>query len=373
VAPGFQDLDGAGTVVNYYDATASGAFASPSYTVADAENFIGNIIVILLDGLAEFEIEIEMDLNGGLGALRLPLAPNGLVVPSYSAAGFEQTDYDVAAAEGFSYGDFLQVYLDITGNITPEFVFDVIEDLGLLASLGLAPRATHTETLNLFELPKDRFTPPDTTIKALDNSSPSLTKVEFSGTDDTTSPEDIRFSWRLDRGLWTPFLRTNVAHLKGLADGVHVLEVRAVDEEGNLEPTPQEISFLVDGRGPLLRLAGADRTGYTTDSPMFFLSAYDHVSRDDVKLHYSVDGQAWVGTEGDIALRGLSDGSHVLAVRAADALGNAVAKVHRFTVDTDSGYGCAATSNSSPWGLLLVLVAPLAVIALRRREGETRA
>jgi hypothetical protein len=86
-----------------------------------------------------------------------------------------------------------------------------------------------------------------------------------------------------------------------------------------------------------------------------------------VEIGYSIDGQEWVPTEGEILLSGLSDGDHVLNVKAADPHGNVSVASHSFVVHAAKKYGCSATPQSGmDIGLLMLLLIPSLMLVRRK-------
>ena len=69
----------------------------------------------------------------------------------------------------------------------------------------------------------------------------------FSGIDKWkfTAAGRLLFSYRLDNGSWSPFTTADSASFKGLSEGVHQFQVRAMDRNGNIDPHPPQISFSV--------------------------------------------------------------------------------------------------------------------------------
>lgn len=95
--------------------------------------------------------------------------------------------------------------------------------------------------------------PPETTITGgpsspTDASSATLT---FTGVDDVTSADDLRFAWRLDGRPFGEFSDARSAALADLGDGVHTFEVVARDRAGNVDPTPATRMFTVS-RSPIV-------------------------------------------------------------------------------------------------------------------------
>ena len=120
---------------------------------------------------------------------------------------------------------------------------DVIEDCngGIWAS-GIAGLTRHH--------PEADLDPPDT---RLDGANPrevppsGHVQFVFSGADpgSTTSSNRLLFSWRADGGVWTPFAPVSVARLQALTTGAHTFEVRAMDRNGNVDPSPATFAFEV--------------------------------------------------------------------------------------------------------------------------------
>jgi len=91
--------------------------------------------------------------------------------------------------------------------------------------------------------------PPETEIDlSLEEvSRPGNTILSWSGADpwhDTPS-SDLRFSWRLDDGPWSPFATATNQPFVGLSSGRHRFEVKARDRDFNEDPTPAAAQFTV--------------------------------------------------------------------------------------------------------------------------------
>jgi ligand-binding sensor domain-containing protein len=61
---------------------------------------------------------------------------------------------------------------------------------------------------------------------------------------------DLAFSHRLDGGSWSSWSRFATWSQTGLADGLHILEARSRDFEGNVDPHPAVANFEVDATPP---------------------------------------------------------------------------------------------------------------------------
>jgi len=93
--------------------------------------------------------------------------------------------------------------------------------------------------------------PPRTFLAASDNQREvppdGHARFVFSGADKwkLTPADRLLFSHRLDGGPWSPFVPGNSASFSGLHAGPHRFEVRAMDRNGNADPTPPGFDFAV--------------------------------------------------------------------------------------------------------------------------------
>jgi signal transduction histidine kinase/ligand-binding sensor domain-containing protein len=58
-----------------------------------------------------------------------------------------------------------------------------------------------------------------------------------------TPTEELRFAYRVDGGKWSPHLRRTLVVIRDLSVGEHVFEVRALDRDLNLDPTPATLQI----------------------------------------------------------------------------------------------------------------------------------
>ena len=73
----------------------------------------------------------------------------------------------------------------------------------------------------------------------------STAAFTFTGTDDVTAPDGLRFAWRLDGRPFSEFSDARTATVTDLLDGAHTFEVVARDRAGNIDPTPATRTFAV--------------------------------------------------------------------------------------------------------------------------------
>ncbi len=91
---------------------------------------------------------------------------------------------------------------------------------------------------------------PETTIASAsrETSSGGNILLRWSGRDlwEGTPPEDLRYQWRRDGGAWSPVTDRTDWTFTGLSSGQHRFEVRAVDHDLNVDPTPAVHAFAVE-------------------------------------------------------------------------------------------------------------------------------
>jgi signal transduction histidine kinase/CheY-like chemotaxis protein len=122
-------------------------------------------------------------------------------------------------------------------------VFDVFEDSGgqvwattLVGIARLDPGADREPPETWVDEANPREAPPSGDLRLM-----------FRGIDrwQISPASRLLYSWRTDGGGWSPFAAVAAASFTGLARGSHVLEVRAMDRAGNIDPTPATFTFVV--------------------------------------------------------------------------------------------------------------------------------
>lgn len=94
-------------------------------------------------------------------------------------------------------------------------------------------------------------TPPDTQVTGGPGGTISETAVSFTvaGSDNLTSPGDLRFAWRLDEDPFSSFNSDTHFSLTSLSPGPHSVQVKARDLAGNEDLTPALRTFTVAALG----------------------------------------------------------------------------------------------------------------------------
>jgi hypothetical protein len=192
----------------------------------------------------------------------------------------------------------------------------------------------------------------------------SIVDISLSAYDELSGP--FNTSWRLDGGLWAPYIgSTPVPSM-----GSHTLEYRSMDRAGNWEE-PRSTTFKIDSDAPTVKLNGTSKPFTSKDVTLHF-DAKDNISvislikvKLDGGQETTIDHDPW-----DLEERELSDGWHDLEITVYDDAGNNLSQVIRFKVDTNP------LSFEGPNGpLLLMGIAALAiagvimVVMIRKRKN----
>jgi hypothetical protein len=161
-----------------------------------------------------------------------------------------------------------------------------------------------------------------------------------------SSPDGADFECRLDSSFevdWSAC--TSPESLSGLTEGSHVFEVRAVDEAGNVDPTPAVAEFVVDTVPPEIEVDAAPGTTVNVSQAIFTFSSTEPGSF-ECRLD-STDDADWSACTSPVVLTDLEEGSHSFEVRAVDEAGNVdpTPAVAEFVVDTIAP---ATTIDSGP-------------------------
>ena len=195
---------------------------------------------------------------------------------------------------------------DILGNYTIQLV--VTNTLGTSS----VPDDVMVSTANL------DVTPPETMVDSGPTSPTTSTSATFvfSGSDDVTLAGDLHFECRLDGGTFAAC--TSPLTYSGLLEGSHTFQVRAMDDVGNVEPTPANFSWNIDLTAPAAMIDSMPLDPTNSTSAIFAF----HAAEANSTLACSLDGGAFVVCLSPLTYDNLGDGSHTFAAQAMDAAGN---------------------------------------------------
>jgi hypothetical protein len=174
----------------------------------------------------------------------------------------------------------------------------------ITASAAGKASATQVETVT----PADT-TPPETAITA----APSGAIASTSASVAFSSEPGARFQCSLDGA---PFADcTSPASYGSLGQGEHTFDVRAIDEAGNVDPSPARATWSADTVPPETHVTQWLRLD--SRSARFWFSATETAT-----FTCSLDGGAWVSCSSPTTYTGLYGSWHTVRARATDAAGN---------------------------------------------------
>ena len=199
--------------------------------------------------------------------------------------------------------------------------------------------------------------PPDATIdSAIDgnqtiistggNTSSNSMLFNFSGVDtggkEGTGVGIDHFECSLDNSNFTAC--TSPVRASNMADGAHILEVRAKDNVENISPSPSSFTWTVDTTAPTTTIeSGVDGNniaisngGNTKSTLMSFTFSGNDTGVGICTFECSIDNSNFTACISPHQTGNLTDGEHIIRIRAQDNVGNSGESVTSFmwTVDT---------------------------------------
>ena len=164
-------------------------------------------------------------------------------------------------------------------------------------------------------------TPPNTSItgrpdKYSNNRTPLFT---FTGSDGTGTGVDF-YQCKLDEGSYSTCTGSYTS--LNLDDGVHHFYVRAVDNAGNTDPTPDFYDWEVDATLPETFIDSNPLNPSNDTSPTFTFHGTDGFGSGVVRYECKIDSGSFNVCTSGVPWIGIGNGSHTLLVRAVDRAGS---------------------------------------------------
>jgi hypothetical protein len=184
-------------------------------------------------------------------------------------------------------------------------------------------------------------TAPDTTITSAPAGPTSSTSAGFAF---TASEGGATFECRLDGGAWGVCSSPTV--YSGLAEGMHLFEVRALDGIANADATPAAHAWTVDLTAPQTTITAGPASPTNATSGSFSFTAGEPGSTFECRL----DGGAWEPCVSPRAFGGLGEGPHAFEARATDPAGNtdATPATASWLVDTSAPETAITSAPTDP-------------------------
>lgn len=179
---------------------------------------------------------------------------------------------------------------------------------------------------------------PETTLLSGPAPFTSSTSATFTytGSDNLTPLAGLVFEYSLDGNVWVQTASGSVT-LTALSQGSHTLQVRAVDEAGNLDITPAGHTWTVDATAPDTAIGTKPPTLANSTTATFAFTGTDNLTAAaNLRFEVRLDGGAWTSAAGSATFTSLGQGAHTFAVRAIDQAGNidATPASYSWTIDS---------------------------------------
>lgn len=216
-------------------------------------------------------------------------------------------------------------------------------------------------------------TPPDTSVLTgpTEGSFTNSTQVTFtfSGTDDQTESTTLAFMCSLDSAAFTVCISPQL--YTGLTDGQHTFAVRAVDEAGNVDPTPPTRAWTVDTAPPELSLSVTPQVLWPPSHQMVEVTVTVAVSDDSGDVNVVLISVASNEPDPDASdIQGAQPGTfdtsiflraertapgqggqgriYTLTYQATDAAGNSTTASATVTVPVNQSQGAGTPAAAAP-------------------------
>jgi CSLREA domain-containing protein len=186
---------------------------------------------------------------------------------------------------------------------------------------------------------------PDTTITSNPSNPSNSNLASFTITGNDGSGVGVAsFECKLDGGSFAAC--TSPQSYSGLSDGSHTFQVRAVDNVGNVDPTPASFTWIVDTTAPDTTIDSTPSNPSNSSNASFSFSGTDS-GTGVASFQCAIDGGGFSGCTSPKTYTGLSDGSHTFQVRAIDGIGNQDPTPASFTWTIDTTAPGVAINQAS--------------------------
>jgi len=210
---------------------------------------------------------------------------------------------------------------------------------------------------------------------------PQVVRFTVAGQDNLTPSALLQFRANVDGGEWTE------PSYGGWIDvtvhgGSHLIQVAAVDHDGNIDPSPLAVTLLVDDVMPQLAISSRPDSLVTSDAVELGFDGRDDRTppeqlRFTVELYRVPDGGGMPelvrsvsvpALSRSVRLEDLTDGVYKARVIVADGVGNVTSQDVGFVVAAEAGCSMARQTSCRPL-LPLLMLALLGVVLISRARG----
>lgn len=286
-----------------FDGAATAETCASPFTAQDLLEGNHSLEIFAVDTAGNVSTTTQLDWSMDFTA---PILSFGQILPS-AATHLNATHVEISvnAPEG------VRIYASINGAAaalaTSPIILDALaEGAYTVAVYGVDEAGNASEPL-VHQFTVDLTAPVVALVPEIRTSPTSADHNSF----ELSANEAVTFECNLDSAGFAAC--TSPKDLSGLADGIHSLQVRAVDLAGNIS-SPASYVWEVDTHAPTTSVAGAaNQTGvslsFASDDP-------------SARFLCSLDGADLAPCTSPVSYTGLSLGTHSFLVKAVDAAGN---------------------------------------------------
>jgi hypothetical protein len=326
---------------------------SPVEQKDSVNQFIGLLTNIYLATLMNFRIQLPF-ISDPSDPLTIKFNTARVSSYAFEQMGLEAIDYLPGEWPENTAGDYLAIYGYLEGKLN---LWPLIQSLGLLSPPDIR---------NLEEIEKLY---PETFVRLPQWGEDELsTQIELSPYDTARLFEDhtisfnissysqdtpsglMRYTYRLNNGLWSVPKGTSSIKLSYLPDGYYKLEVASIGNKQRMDSTPAVVRFVVDRTPP--RVEPLEKKTVVRDEvyeiPVFIED--NMTKRENLKTRFRVDNGEWVDFDPrlkylDIPLK--TWGLHDIEIEAYDEAGNrGFYKQGVFRADKGRGFSCGFVAST---------------------------
>ena len=141
---------------------------------------------------------------------------------------------------------------------------------------------------------------------------------------DLQTPDKLQYSWRVDEEKWSEFSEATSTTVRKLKNGVYLFQVKAIDADGNKDPTPAMTAFKMEQLPETEIVSQPEYTVKTSNVTIQFRGSDLQTPFEQLRYKWRLDGGKWSDElkATSIPLNDLSGGLHTFEVKAIDADGN---------------------------------------------------
>ncbi|MDD5071739.1 MAG: lamin tail domain-containing protein [Patescibacteria group bacterium] len=132
----------------------------------------------------------------------------------------------------------------------------------------------------------------------------------------SSSESESSFEYNLNNNGWQSC--GDRLDLTGLADGEHIIEIRASDKSGNTDKSPAVFSWVIDTASFVVNIANSPASFASSTGATFLFQS----NKEGITYSCQLDNGGWELCQASTTISDLTEGEHGFSVKGFDAAGN---------------------------------------------------